>query len=188
MFKNQNCGKKSKFYSKIEIFVKNLNFVQKSEFYSKIKFGQKLKFCSIIEILVEVCSVGLLVCIFPYMFCIRKIKETFKKVIIMVFWRFRFIGLNLCGHVTPFCRQNRQNRYFKKKFWKSGPSWSKENMNTYKTGSVSFDTNFNPKRPMPDCETKWDNGNRYSKQTRFVECNERIKIATLQDFCWEIIE
>ena len=61
-----NFGRKSKFWSKIEILVKNRNFGQKSKFWSKIilsvtnrNFRQKLDFQSIIKILVKNRNFGL---------------------------------------------------------------------------------------------------------------------------------
>ena len=75
--KNRNFGQKSKFWSKIEILVKNLNFgqklvenrnlvqnrnfIRKSKFYSKIEilfenrnFGEKSKFGSKFEIVSKI--------------------------------------------------------------------------------------------------------------------------------------
>jgi len=60
LVKNRNFGQKSKFWSKIVILVKNYNFGQKSKFLSKMvilvknrNFDHKLQFLSEIRILVK---------------------------------------------------------------------------------------------------------------------------------------
>ena len=61
MDQNRKFGRKEKFWSKIEIIVKNGNFGQKSKFWSTIEilakngnFGEKSKFCSNVEIMVKI--------------------------------------------------------------------------------------------------------------------------------------